>query len=446
MRNEALKKLYDERLEVWTRMQGILDTADKRGGQAVLTAEEEEPYDKAEARLQELNKAITRLEQHSALEKLFDEPRTPRIDLGDGDPRAQADSAENRAIAAFDDWVRHGTNDMQRMMGFGAMKPEHRAIMGGFVAQLDDKEARDIGVATGSAGGFMVPQGFLQKLTEVMKYFGPMRQLANIIQTTSGNDMPWPNNDDTANVGAILGENVAITPLDVAFTSKTLKAFMYTSLLVKASWQLLNDSAFDVEGFLTRKLGQRIGRIQNTHFSTGTGTGQPEGFTTNALANSPKVTMATGNSTGFSTGAIGLSALIDTLHAVNYAYRIGGNLKWQMADSTLAATRKLQDSQGRPLWIPAGSFTGVAGVDPDTLLGYPVLINSDMAAFAANAVVAAVGDWREYYIIRDVLGIQMVRLDERYADQLQAGFFAFARTDGRVDDVKAAAFLQASAT
>src|SRR4029077_15964756 len=411
-----------------------------------LTAEEEEPYDKAEARLQELNKAIERLERNSALEKLFDEPRQPRIDIGNGDAQQRADSDEKRAIAAFDDWVRHGTGDMQLMMGHGAMTREHRAIMGGFVAELSDQEQRDIGVATGAAGGFMVPQGFLQKLTEVMLSFGPMRQEAHVIQQTRGNDMPWPNNDDTANVGAILAENVAITALDVAFTSKTLKSYMYTSRLVKASWQLLNDAAFDVEGFLTRKLGQRLGRIQNTHFTTGSGTAPPEGIATNAIANSPKVTMATGNSTSFSTGAIGLGAFIDTLHAVNYAYRIGGNLKWQMADTVLAATRKLTDSQGRPLWIPAGSFTGVAGVDPDTLLGYPVLINSDMAAFAASNVIAAVGDWREYYIIRDVLGIQMVRLDERFADQLQAGFFAFARTDGRVDDVKAAAFLQASAT
>src|SRR5579859_6621602 len=98
MRNEALKKLYDERLQVWTRMQEMLDTADKRGGQAVLTAEEEEPYDKAEARLQELNKAIGRVERSSALEKLFDEPRPPRIDIGNGngDHQERADLDEKR--------------------------------------------------------------------------------------------------------------------------------------------------------------------------------------------------------------------------------------------------------------------------------------------------------------------------------------------------------------
>ena len=428
---DSIAKLREERARVWETMKSCLERAEKReDGQPGLTGENLETYNRAEAALDGLTVEIEKRERASAIRKTLeapvtDEDRTAALSAP-GAPGAPQ-NPEARYAGAFDAYLRRG---------FAELAGEQRsALREGFT------ESRDIGVATGSAGGYLVPQGFLVKLTEVLKYFGPMRQLANRIETQSGNAMPWPNNDDTGNVGSILGENVAISALDTTLSTKTLNAYMYTSGLVKASWQLLNDSAFDVESFLTRKLGQRIGRIQNTHFTTGTGTNQPQGIVPTGGAGTGDVVLPTGNTT-----TLTYNGIIDLVHALNYAYRQSKTVAFQMSDKALAAARKIVDSQSRPIWTPGGLYSGLAFGSPDTLAGYPVYVNSDMAVPAANAFTVGFGDWNAFYILRDVLGFQMIRLDERFADQLQVGFFGFARTDGRIDDTASAKFLQHSAT
>ena len=123
------------------------------------------------------------------------------------------------------------------------------------------------------------------------------------------------------------------------------------------------------------------------------------------------------------------------------AYRNGPRVKWMLSDTALASVRNLVDIQGRPLWEPSVQ----AGM-PDSLLGYGLVINNDLAVPAANAKFGAFGDFEAGYIIRDVKGVQTVRLDERYADFLQVGWFAYCRTDATVQDTAAFTVLQNSAT
>ena len=99
-----------------------------------------------------------------------------------------------------------------------------------------------------------------------------------------------------------------------------------------------------------------------------------------------------------------------------------------MNDASVAKVRKLVDGQSRPLWEPSLQID-----KPDTLLGYPVVINQDVASMAASAKSILFGDFSKY-IIRDVAGISVVRLQERYADYRQVGFYAFLRTGGRLLD------------
>lgn len=315
---------------------------------------------------------------------------------------------------AFRSWVLHGRDGVDA---------HHRRLL----------EERALGVGTGAAGGFTVPQEFLRDLIVRMKAFGAVRRVARVVSTDSGADMPFPSMDDTANVGRILAENTALTQTDVAFTTKTLKAYMYSSDLVLVSYQLMQDSAFGIEGELRDALGERLGRIMNQHFTTGTGTAQPQGLVTGGTVG---VTAPTGGVT-----AITYDDMVNLVHSVDPAYRQSGNVRFMMGDTALATVRRLKDTTGQPLWQPSLQ----SGV-PDNLLGYPVEINPDMAAPAASAKTVAFGDFNAGYLIRDVRAVQLVRLDERYADNLQVGFFGFARTDGIVRDANAyRLFAQAAA-
>jgi HK97 family phage major capsid protein len=405
-----LKDLLAKRTRVWEEMKEIVSRGE-------WTAEDRTKYDAAEADLKSVSADIDKLERHAELASTLDAPANEPTTTPDAPKR----SANEQYTEAFDAFLRHG---------MAGMEPEQRAVLRGQF--VDSKELRAQGISTDAAGGFTVPEGFRNTITETMKFFGGIRQVANVITTTTGQDLVWPSNDDTGNEGAILAENTAVPEQDLTFGQKTLKAHVYTSKLVKVSWQLLQDEEVDLVSYLGRKLGERIGRIHNNHFTVGTGTSQPEGVQTNATVGK---TGATGQTT-----SVTYDDIIDLEHSVDPAYR-NERAGYQFHDLTLAKLRKLKDADNRPLWQPSL----VAGA-PDAFNGRRYVVNNHMPQMAASAKSILFGDFEAGYIIRDVVGIGLVRLDERFADALQVGFFAWARSDGKPDDGAAIRAYQNSAT
>ena len=299
---------------------------------------------------------------------------------------------------------------------FGAarMRPERRMV-------LEAPELRAQAVGTGSAGGYVVPQGFQAQLEKALKAYGGMRSVSSILQTASGNDMPWPTVNDTAQVGEWLAENTQAAGQDVAFGQVTFKAYKCSSKKVPVSIELLQDSGVNLESELANLLATRLGRLQNTAFTIGDGTGKPKGVVLDATLGK---TGANGQMT-----TVTYADLVDLIHAVDPLYR--PNCRWMFADSTLKAVLKLADSQQRPLWLPFGGSVAVG--EPSNILGYPFTINQDVAAMAASAKSILFGDFSKYKI-RDVMGFTLLRLDEVAADYGQVIFLAFARVDGRLLD------------
>lgn len=411
-----LKKLMEERANVWSQMLALRDKTED------LTAEERESWDAMEARLSDLTGDIERSQRADALDAIdysqVIDTRSPVVnDAGDTE-------ADYRV--AFDLWARFGEGELTR---------EQRGILRSgqvnFTA-AEQSEVRAAGVAAGAAGGFTVPALFRDTLIERLKFYSAVRQEAEVITTETGASLPWMTNNDTGNVGAILAENTAATELDATFGTATLDAYMYTSLMTRVSLQLIQDSALDIDSFLPRKLGERIGRIQNQHFTTGTGTAQPLGLVTGGAA----VVAAVGNTTSFS-----YDELVSAPARLDPAYLASPNLAWMGSQSALVAFRKLKDTTGRPLWEPS-----VQAGTPDSLLGYRFILNNDVAVPAASAKSLAFGDFKAGYVIRDVAGLQTLRLSERFAEFLQVAFLAFQRSGGTAQDTAAYTVLQNSAT
>ena len=279
-----------------------------------------------------------------------------------------------------------------------------------------DIETRAQSVATNSAGGFLVPTGFIPELEKNLAYYANLREVSRVIRTSEGNPIQVPTVDDTTQTGERVAENVAYTAQDVTFGQKTLNAYKYTSKLVNASIELVQDSAIDVQGMLGGLLGERIGRIQQTEFTTGTGSSQPEGCVTSAAA----------GATAASATAIAVDDLLNLVHSLDRAFR--DNARFMMHDSILLAIRKLKDSQGRPVFTESY----IQG-EPDRLLGYPVTINNAMVStLAATNRSVLFGDFQKGFFIRDALDLQVVRLDERYAELGQVAFVALMRSDSKV--------------
>jgi HK97 family phage major capsid protein len=421
-------ELREQRANIWQQMQEIMDTAAREN--RPLSAEEEQKYDRAEADFDKLENTIERQERHeqrAVANRQVDRTGVvaPQID---DEIDAETDAAYERVFQSF---LKEGLLDMTQ--------EDRQVLQSQFRQDKDIKNAA--GVGSGAAGGYAVPALFRDKFVETMRWYGPMLEEAEHIDTASGATLPWPTNDDTANVGAILGENTAVTEQDVALGTANLDVFMYTSKLVRVSFQLLNDRP-DFDTWLARKLGERVGRILNQHWTTGTGTNQPLGIVTAATVG------VTGTGSFATTGGIGYDNVVDLVEALDPAYgnAAGGNgnapgLKFMMHQSARKALRKLKDGQNRPLWEPSMQ----AGAT-DQLLGYQTRINNDMPTLAASSKSVLFGNIYQAYVTRTVQELTALRLTERYADFLQVGFLGFQRGGGTMQDANAVRVLQTTAT
>ena len=90
-----------------------------------------------------------------------------------------------------------------------------------------------------ASGGYLVPTDFATQLIEALKAFGGMRDVAEILPTTSGELMNYPGSDGTSEVGEIVGENAAATGQDIAFTNAALQTFKYSSKKIAIPWELI---------------------------------------------------------------------------------------------------------------------------------------------------------------------------------------------------------------
>lgn len=322
-------------------------------------------------------------------------PRT-----GDGKPKA-----EDTVDAAFTNYLRTGQANAD-------------------IAHLRVTNAQ--GEGAGTTGGYLVPTTFRQKLVDRMKAFGGIANHVEQFNTTDGAPVEWPTLDDTANEGEIVAENNTFTGgADLVFGTAQLGAYKYmtggaNALPLRVSVELLQDAAFDVEALVSRKLGERLARIQARHLISGTGIGQPLGIVT---GRTPRQMNAN--------TAITYADLVGIIHSVDPAYRNSADCKWAMNDTTLSVIESMVDSHGDPLWRrPDGGMS--ADYTSGTLLSYPVVIDQgfDTYAVADSTKLAGVfGNLKEGYVERTVKDVVVIVNPWTRANYGQVEFTAWSRMD-----------------
>lgn len=307
---------------------------------------------------------------------------------------------------------------------------EHYIRTGTENADLLELRAQNEGTA--SAGGYLVPEGFRNKIVDRMVAFGGLHPEAENIVTETGNTLPWPTIDDTANSAEIVAEGAAASTAgaDLVFGERNLGAYKYESTgagnaPLKVSWELLQDSAFDIQGMVAKKLGERIARKLAVDLITGTGTGQPQGIVTGAptaIEMFADVTAPT------------WAEIVTFLHNLDRAYRVGA--KWLMNDSSLALFEGLTDTAGRPLLQPAQDASAASGTG-QRLAGYEVVVDDGMPDMGDDTTPIIFGNLSEAYVVRRVKDITVVAFNELYAATGHVGFMGWARFDACVQNPNA---------
>jgi HK97 family phage major capsid protein len=349
------------------------------------------------------------LENASAEERLL-------ADLPEADRRAYKIASSGEYRSEFLRWARTG-NPSSKLNEFSR---ELRAYSG-------------LNVGTGSQGEFTIPVGFQRELEIVMKAYGGMRRNCRVVPTATGNALHWPAVDDTANQGRWLAEAQGVQQTNPVFSEVVYNAYLASSDQVLVSVQLLQDSAFDLEALLAQLLGIRMGRLTEAGYTVGAGSTQPTGLITSILADSvPNTVTAVGSSAndgqGGNTGtnSIGSDDFESLITAVDPSYRVGA--KFMAHWSVIDYLRKVKDKFGRPL------FTDPTTGELKKIMGYEIDWNAAMDATVSGVPAASThtvlfGKF-DKYIIRDVLGMTMVRYNELYMPNHQVGFQAYLRTDG----------------
>lgn len=401
--NEMLKRLLERRASLWNQCKSHLDDVEARGSE---TAEDAEKWNGMSAELDQLDERIA--DVRAKLEREADNQRAI-AELG-GDVPVPAGGDENRLSgeellgAAFRSYL---------TLDPGDVPAEHRQAL---------QERRALATGTDAAGGFLVPEQWASNIIQAMAQYSGAIQVATVITTDSGEALNYPAVDETGVVGERIGENVAVTEDDPEFTNVALEAHIYSSKMVRVPFTLLQDNAFNLEGWLPGALGARIGRKQNQDFTTGSGAaGIPQGF----------VTGATTAVTAASATAVTTDELIDLTESVDPAYLAGAPV-FTFRQGVRGSIRKLKDSNGQYIWRP-----GLRDGEEDQLLGYRYVVNNDMPAMAAANKAIVFGDIAAGFIVRQVNGVAIRRLVERYAEYGQVAFLGFHRADSAVVDANA---------
>lgn len=371
----------------------------RKANESARAAEKDAEFDRIVAEESELSKQIERAEQLDAAERRAAADHLEDLDKKGEKPKG---SDETDYRTAFRNWFCRGKE---------YLTPEERAL-------LEKRGTSDLVAGTPALGGYTVPTDLSTTLIEAMKDYSGIMQVADIRYTSSGNPLLIPTLDDTGTLAVKVAEAAAHTFQDLTYAQKSLDAYAYRSA-IRISWELMQDSIFNMDTEMRRLMVPRFGRAINNTCTLGDGTGDPNGI----------VTAASAGKTAASTTAITFNEIIELIHTVDPAYRRSNTCGFMFHDNTLAAIKKLSIGTGdaRPLWQPS-----VREGEPDRIEGYRYWINQDMdSALAASDVAMLFGDF-SYYTIRMVQNLVIRRLDERYADNGLVGFIGFARWDGEL--------------
>lgn len=284
-------------------------------------------------------------------------------------------------------------------------------------------------------GGNLIPEGFVAELIRESLFYGPMNDTNLIRQviTPDGRPLSWPNVNDTARKATLIAEGADVTDKKVTFGELSLNAYKYTSGFFPVTSEILQDSAFDLEGELRSFMAESYGRGLNEVFTTADGSSKPQGLVSKVGGVEARVAhMGTAKT-------IKVADIFDTIGKLDPSYR--QNARFMFHSDTELELHKLADTTGRPLLQP-----DVTSGMVNRILGYPYLLNNDMEkSTATDKDVVLFGDLREF-VVRRVRPFSINRLDEIAARSDQVVFVAFGRVDSEVLQTVAFSVLNSATT
>lgn len=380
---DKIMELRDKRVKLWEEAKNFLDSHTDEDGK--LSAEDAAAYEKMEADVVEMKKAIDRLERQAAIDRELDKPTSKSI---------VNEPQKAKPMGGF-----RATDEYKQDM-LTAMRTRFRNISN-VLQEGNDQQ-----------GGYLVPVEYDNRLIDVLNEENIMRSLATKI-TTSGEHKI--NIAATKPAAAWIEEGGALTFGDATFDQIMMDAYKL-HVAIKVTEELLYDAAFNLEGYIIDQFGKALANAEEDAFLNGDGKGKPMGVFDTTNGGQYNTTTSTAN--------ISADDIINLVYTLKRPYR--KSAAFITNDKTLASLRKLKDNNGAYLWQPA-----LTAGEPDRLFGYAIHTSQFAPEAAAGKPAMAFGDF-SYYNIGDRGSRSMQELKELFAGNGMVGYVMKERVDGRL--------------
>lgn len=333
------------------------------------------------------------------------------------------------------------------LAGTGGLRAPHAKAMTAYVRRGEDEglralslEGKGMNTSVASEGGYLVDPRTSETVWNVLRAGTSIRSLARVVQVdASAYDVLVNQNEMGANWQ---DEQSPVTETTAPQVDRISIALHELSAAPTASQRLLDDAAFDVEGWLAERIAERFLRAEAAAFVNGDGAGKPVGFLTKPMVADASWSwgnigyVATGTSGAFDPNEPG-DVLVDLVYALPAAYRAGA--AFVMNSKTAGEVRKMKDGQGRFLWVE-----GLQAGQPPLLVGYPVLIAEDMPDIGTDAHAVAFGNFEKGYTVAERPDLRILR--DPYSAKPNVMFYATRRVGGDVTDFAAIKTLKFGAS
>jgi len=326
------------------------------------------------------------------------------------------------------------------LSGAEMIEAPHQKAFAAYLRSGEDEGLRDLplegkamSTAVAADGGYLVDPQTSDTIKSALTATASIRAIASIVTVESTSYDVLIDHTEMgsgwANEAANLSETATPQIDRITIPVNELSA------MPKISQRLLDDSAFDIEGWLAGRIADKFARSEASAFVNGDGVDKPKGFLDYPTVD--EVIWTWGNIGYVVTGTAGAiddgDPIIELVYALGAEYR--ANATFVMNSKTAGTVRKLKDADGRFLWSD-----GLSQGEPARLMGYPVLIAEDMPDVAADAMAIAFGDFANGYTIAERPDVRVLR--DPFSAKPHVLFYATKRVGGAVSDFNAIKLLK----
>lgn len=322
----------------------------------------------------------------------------------------------------------------------GSVEAPHQKAFVTYLRSGEDDGLRDLSLegkslssSVAADGGYLVDPQTSETVKSTLSSSASIRSIASVVAVDSTS---YDVLVDHTEMGAgWASETGSIAETDTPQIDRISIALHELSAMPKASQRLLDDSAFDIEGWLAGRIADKFARSEAAAFVSGDGVDKPRGFL--SYPSVDEAVWTWGNLGYVVTGAdatdVDGDAIIELVYALGAEYRAGAC--FVMNSKSAGAVRKLKDADGRFLWTD-----GLAAGEPARLMGYPVLIAEDMPDIAVGETPIAFGDFSIGYTIAERPDLRVLR--DPFSAKPHVLFYATKRVGGAVTDFDAIKLLK----